>query len=92
MKTDKNWPQLSAARIDDMIETAIAFPQERPQMLVWFSRPAMAIAASVVLLIAVAAAWQVPNYNPSPQVQNASVSDDIGLTDYMMYDLLEDLT
>lgn len=90
MTQDKNWPQLSEARIDEMVDTATAFPQERAQVFIWWSRPALAVAASVILLIAVVAGFQTPRYS-MPHAENITATDNGDLSDYMMYEILDDL-
>ena len=92
MTRDKNWPQLSADRIDQMTDHALSFAQEKPPVILFRSRPAWALAASVVLLIAVAVSWQAPRYHNAPHVESAAAADGGELSDYMMYELLEDLT
>lgn len=91
MTNNKNWPQLSASRIDQMTDHALSFTQEKPQVIVFWSRPALALAASIVLLIAVAVSWQMPRYS-APHVENVAATEGGDLSDYMMYELLEDLT
>lgn len=94
MTYDKNWPQLSAAQIDAMVDRAVAQPQE-PGVFIWFSRPALALAASLVLLVVIAVTWSLPHAPVTIPVQNVAATTgngDAEFSDYMMYELLDDLT
>jgi hypothetical protein len=88
--TKKLWPELSITEINRMADIAILRSQEKPRIHL-LSRPALALAASVVLVVVAAVQLSWPNRNVAGLTQDVAVMDD-DISDYLIYDLLDDLS